>query len=394
MKLAIYTNSISPHQLPLARELVASLGAGNVIYAYESAESKGRRSLGWKQEPEPWCRQASECGTDVETCDILLVGGIRPVSLMEKRSKAGLRTLYMSERWFKPPVGMLRLSHPKYFNMARRWVKLMRSEQSFTYLPIGIHAARDMARLCGLFAGDLRCLFRAPKLDFERKPGGNVLLASKTVKDAKKYCLDKMRMWGYFVEAGNGERGTGNREQGTGVLRVLWVGRLLGWKRVDTIIRAVGELSARSTRSMDDEASAKDATRLKITLDIYGTGPEETRLKKFAAKYEDVIRFYPPVPIAEVRKVMREHDVYVLASNGYEGWGAVVSEALEEGMRVIGTYEAGSSSTMLSEKSLFHTGDWKMLSNIIQNVASRKGVNFGVGMWSAKEAANAIVNSL
>ena len=407
MKLVLYPNSISPHQLPLMRELAKLLGADNVLYAYESAESKGRRSLGWSQEPESWCRKASECMAEVENSDVLLVGGLRPIGLMERRAAIGRRTFYMSERWFKPPLGMLRLMHPKYFSMARRIVRLIRSVDSFIYLPIGVHAARDMARLCGLFAGDLRCLFRAPRLEFARKSGGRVFSRidgemgfgrvervetcrrrDEGGRVEKRYCLDKMRMWGYFVEEGRGKREEGRDKN---QLRVLWVGRMLGWKRVDTIIRAVGEISTRSTRlepSCDPLHVSTRSTRLNITLDIYGTGPEEARLRKLASQYGDIIKFYPPVPIEQVRKLMREHDVYVLASNAYEGWGAVVSEALEEGMTVIGTYEAGSSATMLNGDSLFHADDRRTLAAMLAGLAQNAEKEIVLSRaWSARLAA-------
>ena len=97
------------------------------------------------------------------------------------------------------------------------------------------------------------------------------------------------------------------------------------------------------------------------------------------------------MPIKEVRRLMREHDVYVMASNACEGWGAVVSEALEEGMKVIGTYEAGYSATMLLENDLYHSGDWKTLSMILARCAREKVVgklnSQGIGAWTAKAAA-------
>ena len=154
-------------------------------------------------------------------------------------------------------------------------------------------------------------------------------------------------------------------------MKVLWVGRLLKWKRVDTIIKAVGECSKSK----------------KITLDVYGFGPEEAKLKRLASKYGDVIKFYPPVPINEVRKLMQEHDVYVLSSNGYEGWGAVVSEALEEGMKVIGTYEAGSCATILPESNLFHAGDWRRLKELLEGDVERVGIE----PWTAKSAAEVLL---
>ena len=77
----------------------------------------------------------------------------------------------------------------------------------------------------------------------------------------------------------------------------------------------------------------------------------------------------------------------VLSSNAYEGWGAVVSEALEEGMRVVGTYEAGASATMLPESNLFHFGDWRRLASILANDIKM----IDIGMWTAKSAARELM---
>ena len=382
MKFAFFTNIISPHQMPMARGLVELLGADEYRYVYTERESRERSKLGWGNEGEDWCLHGDENTAVLSEADVLM-SGVRAPNLFEKRAKEGKKTLYCSERWFKPPIGFLRVFVPSYFKMARRIVKLLKESESFYYYPMGIHAARDMARLCGLMNGDLKCLFRSPKLDFERKPGGKIWISDepRDTQNIRKYCLDKMRMWGYFVEEGNGEgipRAKRVREAdalaGVGMgnggeeVKVLWVGRLLKLKRVDTIIKAVGECSKGK----------------KISLNIYGLGPEEAKLKKLATKYGDVIKFYPPVPINEVRKLMREHDVYVLSSNGYEGWGAVVSEALEEGMAVIGTYEAGSSATILPESNLFHAGDWRRLKKLLQNDILR----VDIGCWTAKVAAN------
>ena len=394
MKFAIYTECVSPHQLPMAREVARELGSDNFRNIYDHPLRQERINMGWDPSVrEKWeliasndVRKANEI---LETA-VVLFSSFRNPSLFENRSKRGLLTIYYGERWFKPWLGILRLLFPPYFSMARRFVKLFKSRYNVLYYPMGIHAARDMARLCGLMNGDWKCLFRSPKLDFERKPGGRIWVKDepRNTQNTRKYCLDKMRMWGYFVEEGLGASGQelvdsekvsdsselGVKECGRGGVKVLWVGRLLDWKRVDTIIKAVGECSKSK----------------KITLDVYGLGPEEAKLKKLAAKYGDVIKFYPPVPISEVRKLMREHDVYVLSSNGYEGWGAVVSEALEEGMAVIGTYEAGSSGTILPESNLFHVGNWKKLQRILQ--CGPKIVDAKV--WSASSFAKTLLKEV
>ena len=383
MKFAFLTNIISPHQMPLARELVKHLGADEYRYVYTEREEKERTKLGWGNEGEDWCLHGDENTAVLSEADVLM-SGVRAPNLFEKRAKDGKTTLYCSERWFKPPIGFLRVFVPSYFKMARRIVKLLNESENFYYLPMGIHAARDMARLCGLMNGDWKCVFKAPKVNFERKPGGKVF-SEGVGREGVRECVGKMRMWGYFVQSSEFRVGSlelnhgihrihGKKGCGSEGVKVLWVGRMLKFKRVDTIIKAVGDCSKSE----------------KITLDVYGVGPEEAKLKKLAAKYGDVIKFYPPVPINEVRKLMREHDVYVLSSNGYEGWGAVVSEALEEGMAVIGTYEAGASATILPESNLFHAGDWRRLKMLLEGNVEK----VGIGPWTAKSAAIALISEV
>ena len=170
-------------------------------------------------------------------------------------------------------------------------------------------------------------------------------------------------------------------------MKILWVGRLLDWKCVDTIIRAV---------CAHCDVMRRIGRQPKMTLDVYGSGPEEESLKRLAKSEEVLIRFYEPVAIDMVRSLMREHDVYVLSSNAVEGWGAVANEALEEGMHVLGTYEAGGSATMLDEDALFHAGDWKRLLTLLESCLSqqRQGLlkSQGIGDWSVEKGADTFVD--
>jgi hypothetical protein len=73
-----------------------------------------------------------------------------------------------------------------------------------------------------------------------------------------------------------------------------------------------------------------------------------------------------------------------------------VSEALEEGMHVLGTYEAGSSATMLPEADLFHAGDWRRLQRLLGRCLEekRRGAlkGQGIGEWTAEKAAERLVS--
>ncbi len=392
MKIALLTNVISPHQMPLAKALVERVGAEAYRYIFTDPPLVERTKMGWGTVAEKWCIQADtpEAREWLEKVPVLYAGN-RALDLFERRNARGLRTCYTAERWFKPRLGFARLLVPSYLRMAWRFCKCA-GKETFWCLPMGVHAARDMARLQGLFRGDLRCLFRAPKVAFESRPGGAVVplkqavkagvLGAEQVAFAKRYgftqipkahwgevkgkgVYERMRIWGYFVAPGRGEGGHALPIQHPP--RVLWVGRMLDWKRVGDLVRAC--------------RPDPDLKRGGILLDLYGHGPEEAKLRRLAAGAEN-IRFHDFVPVEQVRELMREHDIYVLPSNAYEGWGAVVSEALEEGMCVLASMESGAGATVLPPENLFRAGQWREIRAKV--IAEHKGPS--TAPWSVEEA--------
>ena len=454
LKWILLTPWVSPHQIPLARQIAISLGEENFRYWYLESPPENHKVWGWdKLITEPWFRLGVIEDKALQEADVVM-SGVRALDLFELRLKKDRTTLYCSERWFKPPLGFLRVFVPSYFKMAWCFVKCFKCNY-FKYLPMGIHAARDMVRLVGFLNGDARCLFRAPKVAFESRPGGVIVplkeavkagvLSKEEVAFGKKHgfvqiprehwgklepqqVYAKMRLWGYFVEPGkkttegasrqlpvascefpsathsgaywpvgvdvqdcqceinheihekhekgadaqirNWELGTRNCREGASRLRVLWVGRMLDWKRVDTLVRAC----------------ISDALQDKVELHLYGHGPEEKKLKRLAEVGNNVF-FHDFVPVAKVRDLMRAHDVYVLPSDGGEGWGAVVSEALEERMQVLGTTGAGSSAAILPPTHLFKAGDVNRLIELL----SKKIEQVSIGEWTAENAAKFLI---
>lgn len=390
MRVALLTNIVSPHQLPLARAVVGRVGAEHYRYVYTEPAHDERTRMGWGASAgAQWCVHGTFDEPFLQEADVLL-SGHRALELFEQRNAAGKRTFYASERWFKPPLGFLRIFVPSYFRMARRFLKTLKAP-TMMLLPMGIHAARDFARLMGLFAGDVLCLFRAPTVAFESRPGGIIVplrqameagvLDEETVVFAKRHGFvqipeehwgkvkptghyAKMRLWGYFVAPGQGRPA----QRAERPLRVLWVGRMLDWKRVSTLVEAV--------KGLPD-----------VTLDLYGHGPEEENLKRLAEGC-NAIRFHDFVPVEQVRELMRSHDVYVLSSDGGEGWGAVASEALEEGMVVVGTIEAGASATMLPPEHLYPAGEVAALRRILETLRPEVG---RIGLWTAENAAETLL---
>ena len=140
-------------------------------------------------------------------------------------------------------------------------------------------------------------------------------------------------------------------------LKILWVGRMLDWKRVDVLVQAFRTVSQ----------------KMSMELHLYGHGPEQNKLEKLSLGHP--VFLHDPIPIDQVRKVMQSNDVYVLSSDGGEGWGAALNEAMNEGMIPVGTFEAGSSATMIEHGKngfLYHSKNVKELESILEQIWNLK----------------------
>ncbi len=165
--------------------------------------------------------------------------------------------------------------------------------------------------------------------------------------------------------------------------KIFWCGGTIDWKRVDTLLEGW-----RLARKANPE----------LSLLIVGQGQMDEYLRKLAG--EDAVEnfvgwqpgkvcFAPYQRHEKVRELMREADVYVMPSDGKEGWGAAVSDALAEGCPVLSTYEAGSSATILPEDCLFHAGDSQRLADLLMQPVNM--VKYAMDEWGGLGAAKNLV---
>lgn len=325
VSICMVSQGVSPHQMPFACRVVKSVGTESFRYISVITKDPERLALGWGQPNYTWIKEPLNYSGHKEDAqkwqreaDVLFTT-VRDIELFMERNTLRKFTMYASERWFKPDVGKLRLLWPSYCIMALRFRKVMQSSYMY-YLPIGPHAADDLKLL---------------------EPFGN-----------------SMRRWGYFVEPST-EKYELMRQLDVGLVHnvskkdftVLWVGRYIGCKRVDTLLSAF-------------EKFIRTGRVGRLTL--IGRGEKEGELRRFVkrAGLDAFVSFKSAVPIEEVRLEMRRADVLVCSSNGTEGWGAVVSEAMEEGCTVIATRECGSGACLVQHGEngiLFSAGSQKEL---------------------------------
>ena len=356
MRILQVTNIISHHQLPLARQLASKVGPENFRFAVTEPPHAEREKLGWNsQVNEPWILRAGEHEEDRkefekwwDDADVVLCGE-RRFNQMQDRLDSGKLTFYMSERWWKPPMGIARLLHPRFALMTLQFLKLTPSPL-FHYLPIGFFAEMDMKRIAKFKGG--------------------------------------IWQWGYLTEPVNSPQifpRQGDK------LKIMWAGRMLAWKCVDTLIKAF----ARLQQQYSD-----------VSLTLIGDGAERIGLEKLAkdllmtGSYE----FLPSVSAPKVIELMQQHHVYVLPSNSYEGWGAVINEAMSAGCTVIASDVTGAAKTMIKHHHnglLFQPGNWQMLSdhlillaknNSIRQQLALQGLATITDYWSPAVAAERFIS--
>lgn len=147
----------------------------------------------------------------------------------------------------------------------------------------------------------------------------------------------------------------GREEPGTEYsFRFLFVGRFIELKRLDLLVEALGHL-------IDSEDG-------NFQLQVIGSGPLEARLRDHAERVlGDRLDWIGHLPMGHVREAMKSADCLVLPSR-YDGWGAVVSEALMAGTPAIASDACGSAGAVIASQAggVFASGHVEQLQELLR----------------------------
>lgn len=328
MKILYVADNINHHMIPLSNALINELGFENFKYAVLKPMSQIRVGMGFdpNDDKKKWCLRVYENEANLieyekwlNSADVVLFSNRNMFNKIDNRLKLNKLTFYFSERWWKPKIGKFRILHPSYLTLLLKFRSLSKNK-SFHYLAQGGHAYSDVK---GLTHFD-----------------------------------DRIWKFGYFTDVNFSKTITKNSK----ITNILWCGRMLKWKKVDVLIKAFGKVYKNNNN---------------CHLIIIGDGEEKIKLIKLAHKILPLesYTFLKNMPVNEIRENMSQADIYVLPSSGYEGWGAVVNEAMAEGCAVIATKESGSGKAIIQDGKnglLFKAGDWKSLSSKIELLINDK----------------------
>ena len=161
--------------------------------------------------------------------------------------------------------------------------------------------------------------------------------------------ISKVFPYGYFVERPAFDP---LPTAPSGPIRLMYLGQLIPRKGVDTLLEALGTLPSSDW-----------------TLTVLGSGSSKSQLEQLAGslKIRDRITFLPVKSNAEAVAEIARHDLFLLPSR-FDGWGAVVNEALMCGVPVVCSDNCGAAE-LLGESwrgEVFPTGSAAGLKDILQ----------------------------
>ena len=118
-------------------------------------------------------------------------------------------------------------------------------------------------------------------------------------------------------------------------VELLFVGQLIPRKGLDLLLHAVAQIRDLPWR-----------------LSVVGGGPQELAYRSLASRLqlEDRVHWMGRLPNSSVHALMEQADLFILPSR-FDGWGAVVNEALSTGTPVVVSDACGSSDLVKSDEA-------------------------------------------
>ena len=313
MKLTFFSNVMSHHQKPFCEELYNKLG-DNFRFVVMKNIKEERKKLGYSTyegETIPYLINVSHSKENYDLAktlanesDVVIFGSGHPDLLANRISENKLTFLY-TERLFKR--GRLALLRPDIKKNYQMRYQLPAKLSNFYMLSASAFTPYDLSLLNSF--------------------------------------QNKCYRWGYFPAFLTYEDGYLSEKKQHDTSKMLWVGRMIDWKRTSDALKVVKKLRDNGYR---------------FQLDVIGTGVLEENLKAYVTKnkLENCVTFLGSMPPEQVRNYMEEANIFLFTSNKREGWGAVLNEAMNSGCVCVANSVIGSAPYLVKdgENGLLYRG--------------------------------------
>jgi len=363
MKLAIVSNYINHHQIPMSNELYQKLGTA-FTFIQTSPMEEDRVKMGWGEEVRsiPYLRlyyeEPEACAACIMDSDVVVFGGVEDERYIKPRLNAGKIVIRASERLYREG----------------QWKSVSPRGRKKKYEDHTQYASAPVYLLChgAYVASDFQLVHAYP---------------------------DKKYVWGYFPEMHTYDlnhlflQKQHFDQSGKSEIRILWAGRFLALKHPEYALRAAKYLAQQG---------------ISFHLDMVGGGALEESLRKQAADWHlgHCITFHGFQPPQNVRRFMEEANIFLFTSNYLEGWGAVLNEAMNSACAVVAgsgigavpfLVRHGQNGLVYRTGRLFQNREFRefreQVSMLCRDVSLQKKLGANayetiVRTWNPKEAAD------
>ncbi len=191
----------------------------------------------------------------------------------------------------------------------------------------------------------------------------------------------KCFQWGYFPELKKYDTEGLDKKRNS----IVWCARLVKLKRGDLVIKAARLLKKHG---------------YDFQLNMIGDGELREKLQKQIDKkgLADCVHLLGARTQQDVRSIMEESEIFAFTSDKYEGWGAVLNEAMNSGCAPIVSHVIGSAPLMIEKDEnglVFKSGSaknlYKQIAYLLDHPEKKKLMGEAayksiLTQWNAEEA--------
>lgn len=287
MKIVFVSNFLNHHQIPICKEYIELSDE----FWFITTDSNGSQGFQVNTDAEYVLhydieQDKEKAVSKIMDADVAIMGAC-PNELIEMRSKSNKLTYIYSERLFKK--GTWRRFIPR----TRRQINerfLKNKDKNVYILAASAYMPYDLSLM--------------------------------------KFPCKKILKWGYFPkkkEYINIDKLFENKKKNS----ILWVGRFLSWKHPEDAVKAIYLLRKNG---------------FDVEMNMIGEGEFLNRISKMIKKLslENCVFLHGAKDTASVRLFMEKSEIFLFTSDRYEGWGAVLNEAMNSGCAVVASDAIGS----------------------------------------------------
>ncbi len=325
MRIVFWENIVSQHKLPYWNALAASNDVTKFVLVVEELLYKKLEKQGWESHVNESDKFEMHVNPSIEKIEVLLQEDMQN----SYHVFSGIKAIPLVYNAFQ-----LSLKYPLH--------KLLLTET------VNINGSRAITRRLASFLIERRY----------QKKYDIVLGSGASTQNWYLECGVKPENFYSFLYSIEDVEAVDVKPKTSDVVKFLFIGQLINRKGLDVLLQSLSKV-----------------TLPNWSLDVYGDGEEKQTIFNLIQELhlKDKVHLNGVVSNKELRTIVGQHDVLILPSR-FDGWGAVVNEAIASGLQVICSNKCGASILIINDKigQVFNVDNTNSLTRLLEQTISNK----------------------